>query len=133
VSKSDEERVKRLREAYDRWLPPPRSEAQRAAEHEAFVEAFVSDAVEHARTYYTNRRIGGEDPTDTGQLTRTQVLGLATSYRGEEPPSRIKQAVLDALHEQPGGWMDPDFAERTSALLTEVFRLSLARFKAELS
>ncbi|HKH75710.1 MAG TPA: hypothetical protein VKA51_02015 [Rubrobacteraceae bacterium] len=131
MSRADEQRARRLKEAYDRLLPPPKSEEERQQEAEAFLEAFVADAVEHAREYDTNRRRGFADPADASQLTKTQVLGLACSYGGEEPPPRAKAAVLDALREEPGGWVDPDLAERTSALLTEVFRLALEAFNAE--
>jgi len=133
VAKESARALARLQRDFDRWLPPKKSAAERERDRNEFTEMFVADVTEHARTYYTNRRIGYPDPEDMGMLTRNQQLGLGASYRGHEPPPRIKQAVLNALHEEPvGGIIDEPFAAKINSLMAEVFRLSLERLNAEL-
>jgi hypothetical protein len=132
VSKADEERAKKLKEEFDRWLPPKKTEAERERERNEFTDIFVQDVLKHARLYHTNRRGGGADPDDMRLLTGTQQLGLGVSYRGEEPPPQANDAVLRVLHEEPGGYMDETLTAEGNALMEEVFRLSLEAFNGEL-
>jgi|SRR5215203_6017859 len=121
-----------MMEELNRIVPVPKTEEERARDRNEHMGMYVGFVVEAAHGYHTNRRTGYPDPSDMGMLTRTQQLGLAVSYGGEEPPAHIKQAVLRALNQEPDGVTDERLAAKANRLMVEVFRLALERFRAKL-
>jgi hypothetical protein len=133
VSKSDEERARRLRREFEKVFPPPPPPGVTQRRAESFLGTWTADVVRGAHVA-REERLSGEPPRrEPERMSGVEILSHCVSYNGEEPPPEFLALLRRITHGRgKDGTVREDMAPAYNRAACEVLRRALARFRAEL-